>query len=152
MRKGPLDRSSGLQTGPLSFCSKHPLIPASNSHKTHTHTQNPEAQGQREPGDWSIWMSLVGPELGRDGEHGSGAANRSEPSRSPPSWGCGNLCDTPALLSCHSDPGSHISSWQHHQDGRTFLEPHQPCIEPPSPSHSSAWSDYYSQKQNKIKQ
>lgn len=56
MRKAPLDRSSAFRQGPLSFCSKHPPVPAGNSHKKN----KPEAEGQREPGDWSIWMSLVG--------------------------------------------------------------------------------------------
>lgn len=32
-----------------------------------------------------------------------------------PSWGCGDLCDTPALPSCHSGPGSRTLSWWHHQ-------------------------------------
>lgn len=64
-----------------------------------------------------------------------------------PSWGCGDLCDTPALPSCHSGPELVAST-----DGRALHEPHSPCRESSSSSHSPTWSDHYSQKQNKIKQ
>lgn len=67
-----------------------------------------------------------------------------------PSWGCGDLCDTPALPSCHSGPGSRTLSWWHHQ----MVEPSISLIHLAQnlPLPATVWSDHYSQKQNKIKQ
>ena len=44
--KDHLTGAVAFRQGPLSFCSKHPLIPASNSHKhTHTHKQKLRGKG-----------------------------------------------------------------------------------------------------------